>query len=421
LTLQAQLDAAELAYREALQVASSRPQDPESRAQLAASLYGFGVLLARQGRYEEAQKSLRDALARQQAIYGAVHPDVARTLKDLAQAIADGGDTNAALPLMQRAVALQRQLRGNEPHPDLAEAINDLALLYETRGDYDQSEKSYRESIAMKRRLYGDKHPEIASTLSNLASALQDKGDLERAEPLYRQSLAMWRDLVGETHPEVAMALHNLATLQYDRGQTREALANQRESLAIFRKVYSQDHPQVAFVLNQIGFWLTMSGDYAEADRDIHEALAMRRRLLGEHHPSVASSEVVLATLQVAQHHYPEALETARSATDIYTAALSATHWRTAAAMSAQGAALTGLGRYSEAAPLLGDSEAVLSNKEGGAPPVFRTLNERYLEALHRREQLAAGTRPELTSATALRQRAEPAVVTPADPAPISP
>jgi tetratricopeptide (TPR) repeat protein len=413
LTRQAQLDAAERAYREAIRVASSRPKDPASRAQLATLTYGFGVLLAKQGRYAEAEKTLREALEQQRAIYGAVHPDIARSLQDLAQAVADGGDTNAALPLMQSAVAMQRQLRGNEPHPDLAGAINDLALLYETRGDYDQAERFYLESLAMKRRLYGDKHPEIASTLGNLASALQDKGDLARAEPLYRQGLAMWRELLGDTHPEVALALHNLATVQYDRGNTREALANQRESLAIFRKVYPQDHPQVAFVLNQIGFWLTMSGDYAEADRDIHEALAMRRRLLGERHPSIASSEVVLATLQVAQHHYPEALESARNATDIYTTELSATHWRTAAAMSAQGAALVGLGRYTEAEPLLTRSEAILSSKDGGAPPVFRTLNERYLDTLHRHQGL--GSPPNLTSAAALGEAAGPKLVPPAD------
>jgi tetratricopeptide (TPR) repeat protein len=400
MTRQAQFDAAEPVYREAIRVESSRPKDPAAQAQLASSLYGFGVLLARQGRYVDAQKTLREALARQQALYGAVNPDGARTLKDLAQAVADGGDLKAALPLMQSAVAMQRKLRGNEPHPDLAEAINDLALLHQLMGNYDESEKFYLESMAMKRRLYGDKHPEIANALENLASAMQDKGDLARAEPLYQQALAMWRALLGDTHPEVANALHNLASLQYDRGDTRQALATQRESLAIYRKVFPQDHPTVAFVLNQIGFWLTMSGDYSEADLDIQEALAMRRRLLGDGNPGVASSEVVLATLQVAQHHYAEALESARGARDIYTAALSANHWRTAVAMSAQGAALTGLGRYAEAEPLLNQSAAILG-KDGGAPPVFRTLNDRYLDTLHRREQHASELK--LTSSAAAR------------------
>jgi tetratricopeptide (TPR) repeat protein len=382
LTRQAQYDAAEKSYREAIQVETSRPKDPASQVQLANSLYGFGVLLGREGRYEEAQKNLRDALARQQALYGAVHPDIARTLKDLAQAIADGGDPNAALPLMQRAVAMQRQLRGNEPHPDLAEAINDLALLHESHGDYDEAEKLLRESIAMKQRLYGDRHPEIASTLEVLALVLTDKGDLAHAEILYRQALDMWRALMGDAHPEVGTALHNLASVQYDRGAVREAAATEREALVVFRKAYPHDHPMIATVLNVLGLWLTVSGNYAEADRDLKEALAMRRRLLGDRHPNVASSEICLATLQVAQRQYTEALATARDAADIYTSALSATHWRTAAARSAEGAALAGLGRFAEAETLLTASHEILS-KDGGTPPLFRTLSQRYLDKLH--------------------------------------
>jgi tetratricopeptide (TPR) repeat protein len=407
MTRQAQFDAAERVYGEAISVDSLRPKDRESQVQLATALYGFGVLLARQGRYADAQKNLREALQRQQSLYGAVYPDVARTLKDLAQAVEDGGDLNAALPLMQSAVAMQRQLRGNEPHPDLAEALNDLAVLYQLRGDYADSEKFYLESMAMKRRLYGDKHPEIANALGNLASAMQDKGDLARAEPLYRQALDMWRALVGETHPEVANALQNLASLQYDRGDTRDALANQREALATYRKVFPQDHPTVALELNRMGFWLTMAGDYDEADRDIQEALAMRRRLLGERNPGVASSQVVLATLQVAQHHYAEALESAHSAADIYSEALSPTHWRTAVSMSAEGAALTGLGRYAEAQPLLNKSAAILS-KDGGAPAVFKTLNARYLDTLHVRQGRAL---PTPTSSTAALESAPPNAV----------
>lgn len=384
LMLQAKLDAAEKVYREALQLESSRPEDPAAQAQLANTQYGLGVLLAQQGLYPNAEKNLREALARQQALYGAAHPEIARTLKDLAQTVADRGDTQAALPLMQSAVAMQRQLRGDEPHPDLASAINDMALLLESQGQYDEAEKLYVESLLMKQRLFGTQHPEVANALENLATDLSDKGDLAGAEPLYRQSLAMWRKLLGEDHPEVATALHNLAVLEYDRGNTREALKSQRESLAIFRKVYPHNHPMIALILNQIGFWLTLSGDFADADRDIGDALAMRIRLLGEHHPDIASSRLVLATLRVDQHRYQDGLDSARAATDMYASAMSSNHWRTAASMSVQGAALTGLGRCDEAEPLLTQSNAILS-KDRGAPLVFLTLNQRYLNVLHRR------------------------------------
>ena len=387
LALQAEFDTGEKAYREAIRIESARPNDLASQVELANSLYGLGTLLAMQGRYADAEKTLREALTLQQALYGASHPAVARTLKDLARAIDDDdGDLNTAIALMQRAVAMQRALRGGEPHPDLAEALNDMGVLLYRNGDLDNAEKFYRESLAMNRRLLGDKHPEIANGLENVAMTEQDKGNLAGAETLYRQSLDMRRDLLGADHPDVGRTLLNLASLQYDRGETHEGLANLRQVLAIYRQAYPKDHPETARVLNTIGSWLTMAGEYREADRYLQEGLAMRRRLFDGQHPDVGSSLIALAILRVAQGNYPEALQLAQGGKGIYTAALSADHWRTALAECVEGAALTGLGRYTDAEAQLTHGNGILS-KEGGLPLIYRTLAQRYVDTLHRREK----------------------------------
>ncbi len=384
LTLQAQYAAAEQNYRNAIALQGALPEKRQSQAELARSLHGLGTVLARQGRYAEAERSLREALERQRRAFGPVHGDIARTLQDLAKIVDQGGDLNAAIPLMQSAVDMQRGLRGSEPHPDLAEGINDLGLLHEEHGDYDAAEKNFLESIAMKRRLLGDKHPEIAMGLNNLGNVLNDKGELARSEATYRQALAMQRELLGDVHPDVAETLNNLAFVQYDRGDTRGALLTERESLKIYRQLFPGDHPEVARIVNRIGYWLTEAGDYVEADSDLREALAMRRRLLGEKHPDVASSLTHLAILQVATGKYSDALASARDARQIYTAALSASHWKTAIAESAEGAALTGLGNYAQADKLLTHSYGILS-KDVGAPPTYSRLTQRYLDRL--REQ----------------------------------
>jgi tetratricopeptide (TPR) repeat protein len=386
---QAEYGAGEKAYREAIRIESTRPDDRPSQVELADSLYGLGTLLAQEGHDPEAEKYLRETLKLQQALYGNSDPTIARTLKDLARAVADGGDLKGAIPLMQRAVAMQRELRGSEPHPDLAEVLNDMGLLLDESGDLDGSAKFYRESLAMNRHLLGDKHPEIANGLENVAMSLQDKGDLAGAETLYRQSLDMRRELLGENHPMVGRTLLNLALLRYDRGATKEALANARKVLAIYRQAYPADNPEIARVLNIIGSWLTMAGDYNEAERYIKEGLAMRRRLFGDQQPDIASSQIALAMLQIAEGKYSEALEMAQSAKGIYTAALSADHWRTALAESAEGAALTGLGNYPEAEARLTHGYAILS-KESGVPLVYRTLAQRYTDTLHRRERRAS-------------------------------
>jgi tetratricopeptide (TPR) repeat protein len=385
-TYQAEYEAAEKAYREAARIRAAHPRSRRAQIVLANSLYGLGTVLAHQGRYKDAKRSYRDALALQHQLYGETHGDIARTLKDLARAIDDDGDLKGGIVLMQEAVAMQRGLRGSDLHPDLADAINDLGLLLEKNGEYDRSENMYRESIAMYRRLFGDKHPKIADGLNNLAGTFADKGDLANSESTFRQALAMERELLGEVNPDVANTLNNIAFMQYDRGDTRGALTTEREALVIYRKLFPGDHPDVAAVSNKIGFWLTLAGEYADAERHIQEGLAMRRRLFGETNPNVASSLENLAILQVATHQFADALVSARSAAEIYTSALSATHWKTAIAESAEGAALTGLGSYPEAEILLVRSYGILS-KDGFVPAPFRLLAQRYLATLRQRQR----------------------------------
>jgi len=386
LALQAEFEAGEKAYREAIRIASARPHDQQSQVDLANSKAGLGTLLELEGRYADAEKALRDALKLQQALYGANDPHVASTLKDLAITMTQGSNPGAAIPLMQRALAVQQKLHGNEPHPDLAEVLNDMGWVFRENGDLDSAGKFYRESLAMYRRLLGDKHPYVATELENVALTARSKGDLADAEALLRQSLEIHRALQGENHPEVGRALFNLASVQYDRGATHEALANMRQALAIYRKAYPADHPEIAVVLNVMGFGLTMAGDYVQADRYLEEGLAMRRRLFNDKSPEIASSLMMLGVLRVDQGQYPEALELAQSARGIFTAALSAEHWRTAIAESIEGAALTGLGRYAEAEARLTHGCGVLSKNNGGGW-VYRSLAQQYLDTLHRRER----------------------------------
>jgi tetratricopeptide (TPR) repeat protein len=390
---QAKFDQAEKAYREAAALAAAQPKDRRSRIALASSLYGLGAVLEGQGNFAEAERDLRRALALQHQLYGARHGDIALTLKTLARTLDDNGDSKQAIPLMREALAMQRELRGSEPHPDLAETVNDLGLLLEENGDYDEAERLYREALALKHRLYGQKHPEIAMGLNNLAFVMQDKGELAEAEATYRQALAMQRETLGEVHPDVANTLNNLAFVQDDRGDTRGALVTEREALRVYQQLFPGDHPSVAGVLNRIGFWLTLQGDYPQAERYLEDGLAMRRRLFDDTHPDVASSQENLAILQVATYRYAEALVSSQAAAATLGKALSPTHWRTAIAESAEGAAQTGLGNYAEAQKLLDRSYAIL-RKDPNAPKAFRILTEHYLQVLKDAQRPRRGARP---------------------------
>jgi tetratricopeptide (TPR) repeat protein len=392
-TLRAAYPKAESAYRRSIALQTALAPEQADNVALACSLYGLGNELENTGRAADAERTLRDALTLQQRFVkddsanclgsqGHAEADTARTMQVLAWAISER-DLNEAIPLMRSAVAMQRALWGAEPYPDYAAALNDLGLMLRDQGDYGQSEKLLEESLAMKRLLLGQKHPEIALALNNLALVLWRKGDLAEAESTYRQALAMQRELLGEVHPDVANTLNNLAFVIYDTGDVHGALRTEGESLDIYRKLFPGDNPDVARTMNKLGYWLTETHDYSAASHYLGEALAMRRRLFGESHPEIASSLVHVAILQVATHNYADAIVSARTAADIYTAALSATNWKTALAVSVRGAAMSGMGDYGEAERQLLDGYTIL-NKDEGALLMYRALVRHYLEGLYR-------------------------------------
>ncbi len=383
---QAEYKQAEQDYRQVLRLLATQPDNQRTREARAKAQYGLGVVLGYEGRYTEARASLSAALDAQRGMYGDVNEDTAATLKELADAVDQDGDLKEAIPLMQRAVAVQRKLRGATPHPALAEAINDLASMLEDNNQYNEAEALFNESLAMMRRLYGNKHPYIATALTNLALLEMKKGDLARSESTYREVLAMQRELLGDNHPDVAETLSKIAFVQYESGNKRQGLATLQQSLKMYQSLFPGDHPEVARIMNRVGFWLTLAGDYGAADRDLRTALDMRRRLLDKTHPDIAASLTHVAILEVATGKFAQGARTAHEAKDIYSAALSPSHWTTAVAAGAEGAALTGLGDYVQAGKLLDASEAILS-KDPAALAAYRSLIRSYLDNLHVQEQ----------------------------------
>jgi tetratricopeptide (TPR) repeat protein len=381
LAFRAEYPAAEAAYHKAIALQRSLPPDKRDDAALARSLFGLGNEQENAGQFGDAERSLREALGLQQRLFNGANADTAHTLQVLAWAVRER-DLNEAAPLMQNAVAMQRKLWGAEPYPDYADALNDLGLMLRDQGDYDQAERLLQESLAMYRRLLGDRHPNLGYALNNLGLVQHIKGDFAEAEATYRQALGMQRELLGEVHPDTALTLSNLAFVLNDKGDIHGALQAQGESLDIYRKLFPAGNPDVARNLNRIGYLYTEAQDYAAADRNLEEALAMRRRLFDKSNPEIGASLLNVGILQVATHKYQDAMLSSRAASEIFSAASSAPNWKSGIAESVGGAALTGIGEYSQAEEHLVHGHAMIIN-DAGAPWMYRKVARRYLKELY--------------------------------------
>jgi tetratricopeptide (TPR) repeat protein len=123
--------------------------------------------------------------------------------------------------------------------------------------------------------------------------------------------------------------------------------------LTMYREVLGTEHPRVASNATGLGYWLIQEGEYGEAEQLLDEAVAIRRKALGDSHPQLASSLTAKANLLLATERFSEARDVAKQARGILADNLPEDHWRIAAAATVEGAALTRLGAYADAEPLL--------------------------------------------------------------------
>ena len=220
---------------------------------IARDLSCLIMLYVRQGRYDQAEPLMVEVLAMTTRVHSAgLRPRcpvnakwlargsrcIAKSIGNLATLIMAQGRYDEAEPLLVEALARMRRVHGTEKdHPDIAASLSNLAALYKMQGLYVQAEPLMGEALAMDRRVRGaDKaHPDIATDLNNLAALYEAQGRYYEAESLYVEVLAIWRRVHGadEGHYDIATGLTNLAAVKEKQGSMGESVDHKKRKTSI--------------------------------------------------------------------------------------------------------------------------------------------------------------------------------------------
>jgi predicted ATPase/class 3 adenylate cyclase len=126
------------------------------------------------------------------------------------------GELDAALPLLERSLAIWRDLGDRDQE---ARELNSLAITYRLRGDLDTARSLLQDSIAIARELGSGAR--LATALTSLGQVESDAGNFDRATQVLREALALDRkhgDTLG-----VALDQLSLAGVSLYAGRPREA------------------------------------------------------------------------------------------------------------------------------------------------------------------------------------------------------
>jgi tetratricopeptide (TPR) repeat protein len=174
-----------------------RASEAADAATAARALTALGRLHALSDDRGAAASFYRRAIVKQEAATGKGSAAVALDLNALAKLV----DAAEAVPLFERALAIDRQALGSK-HAETATTAANLAGLLADTPRNEEAIRLATEALSVFEQTTGSDHPRTAVAASILGYALEVKGDRKRAEQMYRRALAIDQRVYGPQHPQ---------------------------------------------------------------------------------------------------------------------------------------------------------------------------------------------------------------------------
>ncbi len=337
---------AESLYRRALPGFKQRAgeRSPETINVIAA----LGRSLSMQGRYEDADSWLSQALALRIQVNGPESAEAARLLSDLGEVSllrrnyeqADGYYRRVLAISGTRAVGLAT----------VQKCLYGLAMIAEHLGQFDESERILLRLNKMEEKQLGPSHPDSIRTLSALSTHAIRRGRYDDAELLVRRvvqiataakdalelavasdnygllmklqnrseeavahhlhALAIWETLQGggpDGSSGLSTCLYGLANAELELGRLDRAEEHLRRSMAIDEKNPSAPPENLPRKYYALATLEDRRGRPEQAEALYREALARREKAYGGDHPEVALTLYGLGHVLIRQKKFAEA------------------------------------------------------------------------------------------------------------------
>ncbi len=327
---------------------------------VAKSLNNLARLYRTQGKYDEAEQLFKRSLAIREKVLPTDHPDIAEALNGLAELYYFQKRYDEAEQLFKRSLAIREKVLPTD-HPGIAEALNGLAELYYFQRRYYEAEQLYMRSLALMEKAHPPDHPNVAIALDNLAGFYYSQGIFSDLEQLYKTPQTI-REF-GLDHPDIAEALNALAKYNKAKGSERSQVLNislraeelYKRAIAIKERVFGPDHPDVATTLLKMAKLYRNFGiltRYNEAEELCKRALVIREKVFHPDHPDVAIALDNLGRVYIDQRKYNEAEPLYKRSLVIFEKVFGPDHPDVATALQELGMLYYNQGRYNEAEPL---------------------------------------------------------------------
>ncbi|MEO6104338.1 MAG: tetratricopeptide repeat protein, partial [Pseudoxanthomonas sp.] len=246
---------------------------PGSTEVLTTLTYQANVL-REMGRYEEAIVLYRKALSGRQALHGTGHIATLEPMRGLGGALYLSEKYTEALPILQAAHTLSKDIYGPR-HDHTLSIASDLALVKQNLKDYAGAEALMLATLEARGTDYGKDSGEYRSLLNNLGVLYGEKGDLPRQYDYLKQSCEGEHAASGPSHPGTLICDHNLAGALMDLKRFPEAEKLERRTMELALPVFGADHMFIGVIAYNHAGIIGYLGRTRESEQQFADAIIL--------------------------------------------------------------------------------------------------------------------------------------------------
>ncbi len=250
-----------------------------------------GYHLRAAAEYQQARTCFERALACEEKILGAGHPETAALQNDLGQVLYELGNLEEAKNCFSQAMLIHETADGyGLQHPAVAgDSINLGRVLFDL-GNLDGAQACYELALSIYETAFGPDHLKVAGAAGKLGRVLHARGEIARAKACFKRQLAIEEAAYGPSHRAVTATLNALGLALQDLGQLTEARDCFERALAVDEKTCGPGHPDVARDLNNLGSVYRGMGDLPKAAVLFRQALAIQEKSKGARSHDIATT-----------------------------------------------------------------------------------------------------------------------------------
>ena len=255
----------------------------------------IGALRLEQGRFLNAYSHFSRALEVWRKLARAPNdPAIPHALNNVALAEVELGKYADAERHYRKALAQYEQRLGKD-HPDTGKVLGNLGLLLVTTGRARQALPLYRHQLAIAEAQFGKDSLPAAAAHDNLGNALTRLGKLPEGLRELQTALRLEEKLAGKDHPDVASVLHAIAIVLRKAGKLDLALGANLRAVAIMKKAYGRLDGSWSHMVIGLAETRMLRKEYPRAIKLLTQVLPVEKKRRGKSSPEVRRVHLLLA------------------------------------------------------------------------------------------------------------------------------